>query len=72
MATKADLSQSGLTEVFVGAHGKPARTFPARLPLLALDRIYVRNLTAHNPRVLTARPWSHLSDHVPLSVEIEL
>lgn len=69
---KADLSQSGLKEVFVDAQGKPARTFPARLPLLALDRIYVRNLKVNNPRVLTTRPWSHLSDHVPLSVEIEL
>ena len=52
--------------------GKPARTFPARLPLLPLDRIYVRNVKVHNPQVLTTRPWSHLSDHVPLSVEIEL
>ena len=69
---RADLSQSGLEEVFVQTQGKPARTFPARLPLLALDRIYVRNLKVHNPQVLTTRPWSHLSDHVPLSVEIEL
>ena len=69
---RADLSQSGLTEVFVHAHGKLARTFPARLPLLALDRIYVRNLKVHHPRVLNTRPWSHLSDHVPLSVEVEL
>ena len=69
---KADLSQSGLQEVFMHTLGKPARTFPARLPLLPLDRIYVRNLTVHNPRVLTTRPWSHLSDHVPLSVEVEL
>ena len=69
---RADLSRSGLQEVFMQAHGKLARTFPARLPLLALDRIYVRNLKIHNPKVLTTRPWSHLSDHVPLSVEIEL
>lgn len=72
LAAKSRLEPQRSDEVFVGAHGKPARTFPARLPLLALDRIYVRNLTAHNPRVLTTRPWSHLSDHVPLSVEIEL
>ncbi|OAE13530.1 hypothetical protein AZH11_06135 [Pseudomonas simiae] len=69
---KVDLSQSGLKEVFVEAHGKPARTFPARLPMLALDRIYVRNVNVRNPKVLTTRPWSHLSDHVPLSVEIAL
>ena len=69
---QSDLSHSGLQEVFVQAHGKPARTFPARLPLLPLDRIYVRNLKVHHAQVLTARPWSHLSDHAPLSVEIEL
>ncbi|TFF03297.1 endonuclease/exonuclease/phosphatase family protein [Pseudomonas sp. BCA14] len=69
---KADLSLSGLQEVFNQNLGKPARTFPARLPLLPLDRIYVRNVKVHNPRVLATRPWSHLSDHVPLSVEIEL
>ncbi|QXQ18243.1 endonuclease/exonuclease/phosphatase family protein [Pseudomonas tolaasii] len=69
---RADLSKSGLREVFIEAHGKLPRTFPARLPLLALDRIYVRNVKIHNPRALTTRPWSHLSDHVPLSVEIEL
>jgi endonuclease/exonuclease/phosphatase family metal-dependent hydrolase len=42
------------------------------MPALRLDRIYVRNLKAHRPQVLAARPWSHLSDHAPLSVEIEL
>ena len=62
----------GLREVFGEHHGQPARSFPARLPLLRLDRIYVRNLTARRPKVLASRPWSHLSDHVPLSVEIEL
>ncbi|MDX9665479.1 endonuclease/exonuclease/phosphatase family protein [Pseudomonas sp. P5_152] len=66
------LNPLGLREVFREHHGQPARSFPARLPLLRLDRIYVRNLKAHRPQVLAARPWSHLSDHVPLSVEIEL
>ncbi|WP_017476306.1 endonuclease/exonuclease/phosphatase family protein [Pseudomonas sp. PAMC 26793] len=69
---RADLAHCGLREVFIEIHGKPARTFPARLPLLPLDRIYVRNLKVHQPQVLTSRPWSHLSDHAPLSVEIEL
>lgn len=66
------LEPLGLREVFREHHGQSARSFPARLPLLRLDRIYVRNLKAHRPQVLAARPWSHLSDHVPLSVEIEL
>ncbi len=61
-----------LHEVFVQAHGKAARTFPARLPVLRLDRIYVRNAIGHAPVVLPSRPWSHLSDHAPLAAEIEL
>jgi endonuclease/exonuclease/phosphatase family metal-dependent hydrolase len=50
----------------------PARSFPARYPLLCLDRIYVRNATSHEPVVLSTRPWSHLSDHAPLAAEIRL
>ena len=39
----------GLREVHVAAHGRAARTFPARWPILRLDRIYVRNARAHRP-----------------------
>jgi len=63
---------AGLQEVFVQAHGRAARTFPARLPLLRLDRIYVRNAVGHAPMVLPRQPWAHLSDHAPLAAEIEL
>jgi endonuclease/exonuclease/phosphatase family metal-dependent hydrolase len=61
-----------LHEVFVQAHGRAARTFPARMPVLRLDRIYVRNAIGHAPVVLPSHPWSHLSDHAPLAAEIEL
>jgi endonuclease/exonuclease/phosphatase family metal-dependent hydrolase len=63
---------AGLHEVFVQAHGRAARTFPARLPLLRLDRIYVRNAVGHAPMVLPRFPWAKLSDHAPLAAEIEL
>jgi endonuclease/exonuclease/phosphatase family metal-dependent hydrolase len=56
----------GLREVFAQLLGRPARTFPARWPLLPLDRIYVRNMTVERVAVLSTRPWSHLSDHAPL------
>jgi endonuclease/exonuclease/phosphatase family metal-dependent hydrolase len=62
----------GLREVFVHTYGEPARTFPARFPLLCLDRIYVRNASVHLPVVLPRKPWSHLSDHAPLVAEIHL
>ncbi|MFC3607327.1 endonuclease/exonuclease/phosphatase family protein [Stutzerimonas tarimensis] len=65
-------SCAGLYEVFDRTHGELAKTFPARWPLLRLDRIYVRNVEARNPVILGNKPWSHLSDHLPLAVELKL
>jgi endonuclease/exonuclease/phosphatase family metal-dependent hydrolase len=64
------LARCGLREAFVEAHGRHARSFPARWPLLTLDRIYFRDLTLRAAAVHSMRPWSHLSDHLPLSVEV--
>jgi endonuclease/exonuclease/phosphatase family metal-dependent hydrolase len=71
---KADsvLTACNLKEVFVETYGKPAKSFPARWPLLSLDRIYLRNARSAEPQVLYRRPWSHLSDHAPLAVEVHL
>jgi len=66
------LSGCGLREVFVESNGRAARTFPARFPMLRLDRIYVRNTRSHAPLPLPCRPWSQLSDHAPLAAEIVL
>ena len=60
-----------LDEIHASANGYPARTFPARLPLLRLDRIYVRNLR-HRPLQMPHRPWATLSDHAPLAGEVHL
>ncbi len=64
------LADCGLQEVFLAQHGALARTFPARWPLLPVDRIYVRGVQWSEPRVLSTRPWSHLSDHAPLLARI--
>lgn len=64
------LDRCGLVEVFVAATGRPARTFPARWPLFPLDRIYIRDVQVERPRILSGRPWSHLSDHAPLLVDV--
>lgn len=60
----------GLKEAFVEHQGRAARTFPTRLPVLRLDRIYTRNVRTARPTVLSSRPWSHLSDHAALTLEI--
>lgn len=68
----AILATCNMQEAFVSEYGSPAKSFPARWPLLCLDRVYVRNAATQNSQVLFQRPWSHLSDHAPLSVEIHL
>lgn len=66
------LSKIGLREVFLDSAGRAAKSFPARWPLLRLDRIYIRHAHATNPTVLSSRPWSHLSDHAALTVDIAI
>lgn len=61
----------GLRESFSDIHGKLALTFPARLPLLRLDRIYSRQFQTRSASVLSGKPWSSLSDHLPLVANLE-
>lgn len=66
------LARRGLSEVFRQAHGRHARSFPAGLPLLRLDRIYVRDVSAILPIPMPRHPWSRLSDHAPLAAAVRL
>ncbi len=50
----------------------PARTFPAALPVLKLDRIYVRGLQIKHAHVLHGASWARLSDHAPLVADLTL
>ncbi|WP_148715321.1 endonuclease/exonuclease/phosphatase family protein [Chitinolyticbacter meiyuanensis] len=59
-------TELGLAEAFEQKHGAPAKSFPARLPLLTLDRIYVRGMRIEAASVLGGPPWVGLSDHAPL------
>jgi endonuclease/exonuclease/phosphatase family metal-dependent hydrolase len=43
-----------------------ARTFPAGMPWLCLDRVYLRGFQVEKAEVLSGLPWSELSDHVPI------
>ena len=64
------LRDCGMHEAFERHHGRLASTFPARRPMLPLDRIYLRDAEAFGPMVLSLRPWTHLSDHAPLHARI--
>jgi endonuclease/exonuclease/phosphatase family metal-dependent hydrolase len=64
--------ESELVEVFQRLKGRHARTFPAWLPALPLDRIYFRGLEALQCRRLRDRPARRLSDHLALYAEFGL
>lgn len=51
---------------------KERRTYPVRRPLFALDRIYYRGLELVGAKVLRGKPWTGLSDHLPLRAEFIL
>lgn len=56
----------GMRDAFQSRHGTLAATFPARLPVLALDRIYVRGFEVESASVHRDGHGMPLSDHVPL------
>jgi endonuclease/exonuclease/phosphatase family metal-dependent hydrolase len=62
----------GVSEVFKSTAGAYARTFPALLPVLSMDRIYYRGLALRHCQRLHDQPWSRLSDHTPLLAEFKL
>jgi endonuclease/exonuclease/phosphatase family metal-dependent hydrolase len=62
----------GVVEVFAAARGRPARTFPAVLPVFRLDRIYARGLRVVGVDVHYAYPLARLSDHAALAATFEL
>lgn len=47
--------------------GQVARSFPARMPVFRLDRIYVRGLCVQHTEVHVGGAWQRLSDHAALS-----
>jgi len=47
-------------------------TFPSRLPLFALDRMYLRGLRCVGMTVPRGPSWARMSDHLPLIAELTL
>ncbi len=57
-------------DVFHLHSGKPARSYPAALPMLRLDRIYIRGFTVLQSEVHVGGMWQRLSDHAALSTRL--
>ncbi len=61
----------GLNEAIAGGAGSPGRSFPAKKPMLRLDRIYLRGFSIERATIHAGRPWSQISDHAALSAQLE-
>ncbi|MCO6431624.1 MAG: endonuclease/exonuclease/phosphatase family protein [Deltaproteobacteria bacterium] len=71
-ASNVICKELSLREAFKELHGRYAKTFPSRLPVAQLDRIYFRGFTPVRAKVLVGREWSRLSDHSPILSVLEL
>ncbi len=60
-----------MNDVFCMHAGQVARSFPARLPLFRLDRIYVRGFSVQQAQVHIGGNWQRLSDHAALSARLK-
>ena len=67
---EARLAEIGLVDVFRASQVRLPRTFPGRLPLLRLDRIYVRGFKPLQVQRLSS--WKGLSDHLGLHATFSL
>ena len=65
-----------MKDVHKTVHGRFARTFPSFYPVLCLDRIYVKNFTVKDCKILEPKIshniLTHLSDHLALMCEVEI
>lgn len=62
----------GLLEAHESRHRKMAKTFPAMLPCLPMDRIYCRGFTVSAIEVMTHPTWRQISDHCAVIADLEL
>lgn len=52
--------------------GRRVPTFPSRVPVFSLDRIYMRGLRCVDMKVPRGPSWARMSDHLPLLAELVL
>ena len=62
----------GLSRALGSGGERAQRTFPSRVPVFAMDRVYVRGLHCVSAMVPRNAGWARMSDHLPLLVELRL
>lgn len=65
------LEPARLQRASAGAN-KRVPTYPSRVPVLAMDRVYTRGLSCKSVMVPRGTAWARMSDHLPMVVELDL
>lgn len=71
-ATHPIIQQLHFEEAFLHHRHAYAKTWPAWIPVLKLDRLYYRGLQFQDAHRLIQKQWRYLSDHVALNVSLQL
>ncbi|MBC7665279.1 MAG: endonuclease/exonuclease/phosphatase family protein, partial [Caulobacter sp.] len=67
------MAAAGLTRALSKDPRVPKRpTFPSRLPVFSLDRIYMRGFRCEGTMVPRGGGWARMSDHLPYVAELGL
>ena len=67
------MAEAGLLRALTPESLVPKRaTFPSRVPVFALDRIYMRGFLCQGTMVPSGSAWARMSDHLPYLAELEL
>jgi endonuclease/exonuclease/phosphatase family metal-dependent hydrolase len=67
-----DMARTGLLRARAPDSKKTVFTFPSRVPVFALDRIYTRGLRCLSVAAPRGATWARMSDHLPLVAEFTL
>lgn len=66
------MTDMGLARASSPGVWRPALTFPSRVPVFSLDRVYMRGLRCLSVHVPRGTAWARMSDHLPLVADLEL
>ncbi len=68
-ADRIMVEELGFADSITAVQGRPARSFPAILPVLRVDRVYFRGLKLDGAQTLRGGVWNKLSDHAALTAQ---
>lgn len=69
-ATTPLIKTLSFQEAFLSTRGSYAKTYPAWIPMLKLDRLYFHGFHVKDANRLTSKSWRYLSDHIALLVSL--